>query len=107
VFGSHEKITKCKNLSLANIDGIRSRPVVVAGFRGESLTRSGRIQPDQWPDPVISSRIQAILARSGRLGQNLVHRQPASVAGFRGWQFFGDWMLSGSSADWIPTTENY
>jgi hypothetical protein len=46
VFGSHEKITKCKNQSLTNVAGIRQCPVAVAGFRQKSLTGSGHIRPD-------------------------------------------------------------
>jgi hypothetical protein len=58
VFGSHEKITKRKNQSLANVAGIRQRPVAVAGFRRKSLTGfrpessgSGLINGQNLPDP--------------------------------------------------------
>jgi hypothetical protein len=42
VFGSHEKITKCKNQSLANVAGIQQRPIDVAGFQRQSLSGSGQ-----------------------------------------------------------------
>jgi hypothetical protein len=41
VFGSHEKITKCKNQSLANAAGIWQCPVAVVGFWRENLIGSG------------------------------------------------------------------
>jgi hypothetical protein len=58
---------------------IRPDPVILAGSR-----------PDQWPDPVRSGRIPAILARSGQIrpdsGQILPESSPPAfgvVAGFR------------------------
>jgi hypothetical protein len=74
MFGSHEKIKKCKNQSLANVTGIRQHPA----------RNFDRIRLDQWPDPVISGRILAVLARLAGIqqysGRNLVHRWPDSVA---------------------------
>jgi hypothetical protein len=89
MFGSHEKITKCKNQSLTNVAGIPQRPVAVSGFRRESLIGSDwirsypvgsrpfwpnpaeifRIQQDQWPNRVISSRILVVLATSVQIRQ--------------------------------------
>jgi hypothetical protein len=74
VFGSHEKITKCKNKSLANVAGIRQRPVAVARFQRETLTGSGRVRSylagsrPFWPDPDRSypARSWPFLARSGK-----------------------------------------
>jgi len=51
MFGSHKKITKCKNHSWANVAGIRQRPVAVAGFWRGSLTGSGWINSRIRPDP--------------------------------------------------------
>jgi hypothetical protein len=74
MFGSHEKIKKCKNQSFANVTGIRQHPA----------RNFDRIRLDQWPDPVISGRILAVLARLAGIqqysGRNLVHRWPDSVA---------------------------
>jgi hypothetical protein len=78
-----KKLQKCKNQSLANVCGIRQRPVAVAGFRRKSLAGSRpfwpdpaeifRIRPDQWQDPVIS----------GRLSRNPAIFRPASGTGGR------------------------
>jgi hypothetical protein len=61
----------CKNQSLANVTGIRQRPVAVAGFRRERLIRSGQ-----------NGRIRSYPAGSwpnlGRFGQIL-----PEPAGFR------------------------
>jgi hypothetical protein len=91
-FGSHEKITKSEN---ATVVGIRQRPVNVAGIRRACLagfrqdtSGPGQIRPDpvilagsrqdQWPDPVRSGRIPAILARSGRISVRIRSNQAGS-----------------------------
>jgi hypothetical protein len=118
VFGLHEKITKCKNQSLANVAGILQRLARKFDRIRLESSRSGRI----------NGRILAVLARSSwinsRIRPDPVGSQPfwpesnnipagiwsaggriPATVEFR-WPDSGDRMLSDSGADWIPTTDN-
>jgi hypothetical protein len=98
-FGSHEKITKSENATVA---GIRKRPAPspesgehvwldrakIAGSR-QDTSGPDQIRPDpvilagsrqdQWQDPIRSGRIPAILARSGRIS-SWIRSYPAILA---------------------------
>jgi hypothetical protein len=91
-----EKITKCKNLSLAN----------AAEIRRASLAGSGHIRPF-WPDPTGFGwllTMARIWQYSGQFRPE--SSMPAYGDGDRISPDSGDQMLLDSSADWILITDN-
>jgi hypothetical protein len=110
-FGSHEKITKSENATVA---GIQQRPVAVAGIRQACLAGSDQIRPD-FGHLARSGRINgwiSVRIRSDQAGFRpiSVHgRIPAAgsipVVGFRRRHYSSDLMMPDSGAAYFRTTD--